>query len=368
MGTTTLRKLIRALARPAQGPSDTWPVVLLLLAVLLPVACLLWFMSAAMRNERFAARQKLADVYRSQLSTVRTQLEKHWQETAAELETIAQSHSAPVTFAECVRIGRVDSLIVFDEQGRIVYPNVPSRFEGQAREADPKWTEACETEYAGKDLVAAARAYEGLGRTTTNVILAARSFQAMARCLVRAGDSNAAIRVISQTLNDDRFQQVADPQGRLIVGNAQLMALELMTERTSPAFQATAHQLKQRLLDYSNEILAAPQRRFLMKQLLKLAPQIELPTLAAEELPAQVCEHPVAPIGPSALQRAPVPGVWQFLTADRRVLALFRSDELLSRLKTMAALENLPVGAEVELLPPDTDQGEGAAFVTLPGG
>src|ERR1051326_4347721 len=55
-----LRRFIRTIQRLGED-SDIWPVALLLFAVLVPAVCLLWFMSAAMRNERLAARQKLAD-------------------------------------------------------------------------------------------------------------------------------------------------------------------------------------------------------------------------------------------------------------------------------------------------------------------
>ena len=57
--------------------SDVWPVALLLFAVLVPAAGLLWFTGAAMRNERLATRQKLADAYRFQLSSSQAQLQQY---------------------------------------------------------------------------------------------------------------------------------------------------------------------------------------------------------------------------------------------------------------------------------------------------
>ncbi len=65
-------------------------MVLLLFAVLVPAVSLLWFMSAAMRNERFAARQTLTDVHRSQLIAVRARLERQWQEQVAQLAALAR--------------------------------------------------------------------------------------------------------------------------------------------------------------------------------------------------------------------------------------------------------------------------------------
>src|SRR5258706_13512621 len=106
--------------------SNAWPIVLLLFAVLVPAACLLWFMGAAMRNERFAARQKLADAYRSHLSASQARLEQYWNKVGAELKKAAQTAPASVAFAKCVQAGEVDGVIIFDQRRDILYPNTPS--------------------------------------------------------------------------------------------------------------------------------------------------------------------------------------------------------------------------------------------------
>ena len=131
------------------------------------------------------------------------------------------------------------------------------------------------------------------------------------------------------------IDRAVDPQGRLIAANAELMALELMTNRTSAGFQSTALRLKQRLMDYDNPSLAAPQRRFLMKELQNLSPEkIEFPTLAAEELAAQFsARHPATEETPS-WHAAFLPDVWQFTTPRRRAIALVRSEKLSARLQT----------------------------------
>src|SRR5215204_6424089 len=108
-----LRKFFRFIKR-AGCQSDAWPVVLLLFAVLVPAVCLLWFMSAAMRNERFASRERLAEVYRSQLSSVQMRFNQYWQETAAELDRLTSQSSPAVAFARAVHSGRVDSVLIFD--------------------------------------------------------------------------------------------------------------------------------------------------------------------------------------------------------------------------------------------------------------
>src|SRR6185369_10207141 len=125
----------------------------------------------------------------------------------------------------------------------------------------------------------------------TNANVAARAYQAEARCLVRSGQNDSAIQLIEKVLGDERYHRAVDPQGRLIVANAELMALELTSDKASTRSRSIADRLKQRLSDYENSVLAAPQRRFLMKEFQKLSPQIEFPTLTAEQLAAEFCEH-----------------------------------------------------------------------------
>src|SRR5262249_28538285 len=145
----------------------------------------------------------------------------------------------------------------------------------------------------------------------TNSHLAACALQAQIRCLVAAGKTNAALRIISDTMRAGRFKHATDSQGRLIVANAELLALELINDPASPLFQSIAQTLRQRLLDYSDPVLAAPQRRFLMKELLRLSPNIVLPTLHAEELSAQYAER-LASIPPDRqVSPTTIANVWQ---------------------------------------------------------
>ncbi|EEF61354.1 sensor histidine kinase [Pedosphaera parvula] len=329
-----IRFIRRLFSRTGQN-SELWPVVLLLFAVVVPAVCLVWFMNAAMKNERLAARQKLADSYRAQLSSIQMQLERHWEEKLDELEKLARTTSPAAAFARCIQSGFSDSVLIANEQGDIVYPNSPSPV--AAGEAGPKWAEANHSEYVQKDFGAAASLYRALARDATNTHLAARALQAEARCLVSAGRKEEAIRLVKDMFAQERYCNAADPQGRLIAANAELMALELGAD------DVIAQRLKQRLMDYDNRVLAAPQRRFLMKELRRLRPDMEFPTLAAEELAAQSLPT----------------NLWKFTTANRRVVALMRFDKLQSHLRTVT-------DAPVSLAPPGTEHD--AAFVSVPAG
>jgi len=346
--------------------SDIWPVVLVLLAVLIPALCLLWFMSEAMRNERLAARQKLADAYRSQLTAAQTKLERTWTAWLSELERLAQTAPASSAFARCVQSGGVDSVILFDQGGKIIYPNTPSGQATLTSEPGPEWKKASQCEYLRKDFVAAARLYQELAQGATNDNEAGRARQAEARCLLQAGQKESVIRLAGEVLADQRFQRAIDPQGRLIVANVELMALELITNRSSSVFQAIAHRLQARLLDYENPALAASQRLFLMKELRIMDPTIEFPTLAAEELAAQFQEtYPTTPNDAVPLP-SPVAGQWQVTTPGHRVVALLPSGKLLSKLQAFAVPDNLPQDVQFAVLPPNAETD--SAFVLTPAG
>ena len=362
----TLRKFLRALLRAGQN-SDIWPVGLMLFAVLVPAACLLWFMSAAMRNERFAARQRLAEAYHGQLLSSQTRLARRWADIAADLEKRAQTGPAPAAFAQCIQSGMVESVVIFDASGRVLYPAAPASLENVSGELERTWAEANELEYLSKDFVAAAGQYGALAREATNANVAARALQGQARCLMRAGRIEDATQLVNEMLGNQRYDRVGDPQGRLISANAELMVLEVLTNRTSSVFKSAARRLENRLMDYENPALAAPQRRFLMKELRRLAPEIEFPTLAAEELAAEfLLSRSSDENRESALRRASRSGVWQFTTANHRVLALIRTEKLLANLEGVLATDHPSAPAAITLLPPDADSA--AALVTLPAG
>jgi hypothetical protein len=107
--------------RRVGGP---WPLLgLLLAAVIVPTACVLWFMTRAMQNERLAVRQKLIDVYRTRIESLQARIHEHWEDRLTRLEVLARTLAAPEIFAEAVRSGLCDSALVYDAAGRLQYPS-----------------------------------------------------------------------------------------------------------------------------------------------------------------------------------------------------------------------------------------------------
>jgi len=316
-----------------------------------------------MRNEHFAVRQKLSDVYRARLGGSQERLQQFWNERAARLQDAVVSTNPGAAFAKCVSAGLADSVVLFDQQGRVSYPNAPSAVASDFGELELKWQEAGRLEHLRRCAEAAPR-YDQVARAATNANLQARAFQAEARCLVQAGQTGAAIRLINETLSAEAFRAAVDPQGRVIAANAELMALELMTNRNSPIFKTMVQRLAARIGDYENPVLAAPQRRFLMKEVEKL--EIHFPTLKGEELAAEVMEARLTQPPEFVLQPSPLPGLWQFTTPNHRVLAVASVDSLLTATRAAIVEHDSVPGTELTLAPPDVEPQD--AFLTLPAG
>ena len=353
--------------RPKPGaalPSGLWLMLLLLLAVLVPSVCLLWFMNQAVHNERLAARQKLADAYRINLALVQSQLEAYWRQTADTLDAEAEHLSPPALFAKQVRAGLADAVICLDSAGNVAYPGPTAAPRPEV--PDASWTEA-EALASSKLPDAAAAAFARLAGQATNADLAARALQAQARCLVKAKRTEAAIAVLTGPLEEARYQRATDAQGRLLVPNAELMTLELLKESAPDRMRATVERLSKRLLDYDDPSLSAPQRRFLMHEVQRLYSNPALsPMLAAEDLAARCLEAGPIRAGEPTMRPAALPGVWQFASARGRVVALYETESVLDRMPTRSAWQFLPADVRVSVAAPGHEVEQ--AFLSLPAG
>jgi signal transduction histidine kinase len=351
------------LAIGARRPSGLWLMMLLLLAALVPSVCLLWFMNQAVRNERLAVRQKLADAYRVNLSLVQGQLEAYWRQAATALEAEADQFVPPALFARHVRTGLAEAVVCFDAAGKAGYPSQALLTAPQA--ASSPWMEAERLESSSPEEAAAA--YARLAGQTTNADLAARALQAQARSLIKAGKKDDALSLLTGPLEEERYRHATDAQGRLIVPNTELMALELLSGSASNRVHAPLERLKRRVLDYEDPALLAPQRRFLMRELRRLFPDPALASLlAAEDLAARYVEASSTAAAEPGLRPSPLLGVWQFASSRGRVVTLHQTESLLARMRADIPSQLLPADVSVTFLPPGKEFER--FFLSLPAG
>ncbi|HWD20076.1 MAG TPA: HAMP domain-containing sensor histidine kinase [Verrucomicrobiae bacterium] len=333
------------LSRPASG----WLIGLLLLAAFAPSACVVWFMNEAVHNERLAARQEMLEAQREHLALARSRLDELWSKLAAE-HFLTNTTGAPAAFANVVRTGAADSVILLAPSGKPLYPAlIPVATRASRTSA---WDQAEREESVSPQR--AAELFGNIAAAAGSTNLAAEALQAELRCLFQAHHTNEAL-ALAQTLQT-RFAAATDDQGRLIAPNAALLALQARPESTN------RFDLRRQLENYGP--MPASQRAFLMRQWSGLFPKDQpFATLHGEELAARYLDgggelHPE-----TGLRLSKAAGIWALRTADGNALLLFDPALLPSRLQSQLRGEPSPAGAQFLALAPGEKATNVASFV-----
>lgn len=333
------------------------PVLLLMVfVVLIPTISVLWFMTKAVENERFAIRQALSDVLELRLADTRRALDEHWEQVFSTLSDIEVNTEGAVTFNSIVKTGLVDSIILRGSAGQIVYPNSPGFLTATAHEIGAAWVTAERAEFVGQDPAAAAELYATIANNSSNANIIARALLAESRCRLLAGQKEIAITLLTESLQQPRLQFATTAGGRLIVPNAQLLALSIINDPHHSTFKAVVASLKKKLESYDDVLLTSVQRQFLIKELQRLVPSIEpFVTLEAEELAALYLDTEVGIAEISVLRLSAIPDVWHVALPGDKIVALFRGERIRSVINKIIAGQNIPQGTVIEASLDDTE-------------
>jgi signal transduction histidine kinase len=296
---------------------------LLLLAVLLPTACLLYFINEAVNGQRTLARQELGEAYQGQLRLVSTQINSFWEQRARDLDN-SEAESPSVFFEHCVRDGLADSVICLNREGSPAYPSLaaPPLADPTARQSE--WVEARSLEDAGK-FAAAAEKYAAIAATGKDGSTADRAWQARIRCLVRSGQKSAAIHEIEEQFYAIRGAFGASLDGRLIAADEQMHYLELLSPNDG-RYAIHATRLQGLLQNYARPIPSS-QRLFLMDKMraLPLSQSLRLfPTYQAERGAERILSEGRAIPGDAALELTGIADIWKMPSHDRTVIGLYK--------------------------------------------
>lgn len=300
-------------------------LALLLVVVLAAIGCVLWFMREAVANERLAVRQRLSDAYQGQLAFVQRRVEEQWQH---QLARFGAELPAPELFARAVEEGWADSVVCLDENGQVVYPRTPRPSVGESGEGETEQREL--------------------------------------RTLVQAGRTDDAVRWVLERFATEGTAPLTDAQGRLVAPSAELLALQILGNSADERFRPIAQRLERRLNDYSSSAMSSSQRLFLMRELQRLAGDVQFSTMGAEELAIRFAEAHPQPILVNGLRPSELPGIWQAAAPGRRGIALFQLATVRAALNGAAQDPSLPPGVRITAIPPGEDALTGATLVTAP--
>jgi len=346
-------------------PPEAWPLLLVVVVLALPSASVLWFMNEALDNADLAARQRIAELYQHQVSAAQRRFERAWRERLAALEEVVRtSPNGAAAFEVVVSSALADSIVLQGDTAEATYPGLPEAPRAPV-DPDPRWEAARTWEQSGTNVMAAAVMYERIASESSRPGEVARALQAQLRCLVQGRQFTAAIRLVEGPMQD--HAGVVDEQGRSMLPNAELLAMELSRQTGDPAFQPLADRLRARLVDYRSGNLPGHQRRFLMLEWERLTGDASaFPTLEAERLAQRFVDQSDPPAPAETLR--PVEGgeLWQWRPASGTLIGLFRQDTLRRWFGKAGDESALPEEARVELMPPES--ADERALASLPAG
>jgi two-component system, OmpR family, phosphate regulon sensor histidine kinase PhoR len=140
-----------------------WVVLLLVVAVILPTVCLLWFMNEAIDNERLVIRQKLITVCRSRLEETVRKVDQDW---VARCQLLGQDESIHPYREFVVATGQngCDGLLIYGPQGEPLYPRLTTDAGGAGESLD-MFADAWQLEFVERDYAQAAQSYEKHARS-----------------------------------------------------------------------------------------------------------------------------------------------------------------------------------------------------------
>ena len=345
---------------------SAWLMLLfVLMGVLLPTACVLWFMNDAARSQADAARRSVVEAYRGQLRLVRDRVDSFWRSRAAVLQLKSGQWTAS-DFPRIIAVAGADSVLLLSPANTVEYPTPLAAPLPDPAVTRPAWQAALTLEWRGRFTESAA-AYGELAYSEQDPRSAALAAQAQIRCLAKSGAMGAALAAIRHRF-DGRPDPHTDLNGSLIAADEQLLALHLMKSDDN-RYDVTVRRLAGWLNDYAVSMPSA-QRSFLMGELRALAGNsVAFPTYSAERLAAQLVESEPLRSGNPALESGPIRNLWRLTSPDGRAIALYRGDSVAAAMDGLLAEQNRPGRARFAVSPPGAaDTGESiAAGPMLPG-
>ena len=352
---------------------SAWLMLLfVLMGVLLPTACVLWFMNEAARSQADAGRRSVVEAYRGQLRLVRDRVDSLWRSRVAILRRQAGPWTA-ADFPRLIAAAGADSVLLLSSKDAVEYPTPLAAPLATPAITRPGWQAALTLEWLVRPAEAAA-AYGEIADSEPDPRSAAMAAQAQIRCLVRSGAKGPALAAIRRRFGGAGSGPGSGPaphtdiNGRLIAADEQLLALHLLRP-SDQQYAATVRRLAGWLNDYGISMPSA-QRLFLMDEVRALAgDSVAFPTYSAERLAAQLAgSEPLRPGNPT-LESSPIRNLWRLTSSDRRAIALYNGDSVAAAMDSLLAEQNRPGGARFAVSPPGAaEAGESIAVgPILPG-
>jgi signal transduction histidine kinase len=257
-----------------------WVVLLLAIAVILPTACLLWFMSHAVRNERLAVKQKLTDVYQQRLDKLSQRLDSLWSDRINSVSAKAAGYGAVEIFSLFAGGGDdenglklCDAAIVYDSNDKLLYPVVGDKED--AGQLPDEFNNAWSAEFIEEDFARAIRLYEQIADTSAEDYVRNSALMGKVRCLRKSGDIEQAVSQCSE-LAYGQSQEHANSSSVSLMANARVLLVGLKSQTEDGLVRSDVQKLINTAVNYTpgngSDFLPMPSetRIFLLRKALEV--------------------------------------------------------------------------------------------------
>lgn len=345
-----------------------WPVlVLLALVVLAPTAVLTWLVGRAAENERLVVRQRAVETHRASLQQAQAALEARLDWSLERGDAASGDESVDRMRRELSEQGYCDAVVRINEEGRVVYPVLLASGGNDELSGLSAWSDSVRSEFQENDPRRAADQYAAIADASEHPDVIARARLAQARCLGKAGDNVAAIRIFLELLHSPAAPHAKDPQQRLIAADAGLRAIELMQAGGFSEKQGAAAltRLMELVSGDASPGMPTSQRCFVGRRLRELFPGEGMaPWLESEELAVDYVASSPPASPPGVLSPTSLNAVWQIRSPQGRVVLLFREASLRSNVEAIARRSSAAGPRVVLLSPAEKEQSDQYVAVT----
>jgi len=257
-----------------------WVILLLVIAVILPTVCLLWFMTQAVKNERLAVRQKLIDVYQEKTRPLIEHLQQRRLKFEQEIQRVEQSDTFSLFTEFCCDKGYAEGVLIYDSNNHILFPK--SSDESNLIDTEI-FKKGWRSEFIDSNYLEAASEYEQAIKSSSIPYEVFHGQLSMIRCYEKAANIEEAVNLCRKLAYPG--EHIVNEYTSSDIIRARLKLVQLYQKQNTSVFEKeTALLLSNLIGNTKKEPLPSEVRVFVLSELLKLIDNSQLPQPQQESI------------------------------------------------------------------------------------
>jgi signal transduction histidine kinase len=312
--------------------------------LLIPSIYVIFLLNSTIQRESDALRSEIRESYKITLISTANELNKHWQKIETDPSFSLEDSS------EILNSTGADSVIIYDKNGRMIFPLVDDSKGTLNFAFSHKYQQALELQKAHKYEQSAIE-FENLIKMASNQMEEAIALYGAAEAYLALKQIEKASILCNKLIFMDRYKDILDSEGNSLALNAEIIFLQIEPQKSNK-FNSILAKLITLLSDYENKKVSTKQRIELSTKLNLLFPDIYLPLAQAEKIATQFLSENPNPDRRNILQKAQSIPYWQYTARGRNTL-IYSKENLQYQLLTLIELADIPDKTMIRLVSPE---------------